>query len=227
MGLERALGVASFRLDVVGRFGTGFLVRGSDLAPELGDDPVVLTNWHVVNPQGAGNAAPPDNVEVLFEANAPETVHRIDSIIWSSPAGRHDATVLRLAEPPRHLPTMPLARALPDITGAVKPRVYVIGHPGGRELSFSFQDNELLDHEGPTQGKPPDPEVCRLHYRTPTERGSSGSPVFNGSQWQLLALHHAGGRDIPRLNGMSGMWDANEGVSIASISDAIKRHFSE
>ena len=53
------------------------------------------------------------------------------------------------------------------------------GHPGGRELAFSFQDNELLDHEGPTAGKPQIPGVCRVHYRASTEAGSGGSPVFN------------------------------------------------
>jgi S1-C subfamily serine protease len=221
-GLERARGVASFRLEFVGRFGTGFLVRGGDLVPAFGDEPMVLTNWHVVNSQGAAGAAAPDSAEVLFEAEDEEKSYRIQEVVWSSPADLHDATLLRLAEPPRSIPTMPFAPSLPDLTTG-KPRVYVIGHPGGRELSFSFQDNELLDHEGPPRGTPPTPSVCRLHYRAPTEPGSSGSPVFNGSGWKVLALHHAGGRDIPRLNGLSGRWDANQGVSIDCISAAIRK----
>ena len=32
----------------------------------------------------------------------------------------------------------------------------------------------------------------RLRYRNNTEKGSSGSPVFNLA-WELLALHHIGG----------------------------------
>ena len=34
------------------------------------------------------------------------------------------------------------------------PRVFVIGYPGGRQLTFSFEDNHLLDHEAPPRGTP-------------------------------------------------------------------------
>ena len=61
--------------------------------------------------------------------------------------------------------------------------VTVLGHPGGGTLSFSIADNELLDYED---------TGFKLHYRTPTEGGSSGSPVFN-QEWRLIGLHHAGG----------------------------------
>jgi hypothetical protein len=100
MGLERARSVASFRLELLGRFGTGFLVRGGDLVPALGDEVMVLTNWHVVNPQGAGNAMPPESVEVLFEAEDSERAYPIQEVVWSSPFDRHDASLLRLGEPP-------------------------------------------------------------------------------------------------------------------------------
>jgi tetratricopeptide (TPR) repeat protein len=223
MGLERARSVASFRLELFGRFGTGFLVRGGDLIPALGDEAMVLTNWHVVNQQGAGNAMPPHMVEVLFEAESADQVYPVQEVVWSSPFEQHDASLLRLKEPPQGIPTLPFAHALPDVGDATKPRVYAIGHPGGRELSFSFVDNELLDHEGPPAGQPPNPQVCRLHYRTPTEQGSSGSPIFEASGWRILALHHAGGLEIPRLNGLGGVWDANEGISIDSIRAAAQK----
>ena len=100
--------------------------------------------------------------------------------------------------------------------------MYIIGHPGGRDLAFSFQDNELLDHEGPPDGKPQIPGVCRVHYRA-TEGGSSGSPVFNSHLWEVIALHHKGGREgVPRLNGKEGSYGANEGIGIQSIIAAIK-----
>jgi tetratricopeptide (TPR) repeat protein len=223
-GMERARSVASLRLELLGRFGTGFLVRGGDLVPALGDELLVLTNWHVVNPQGLGDAMPPEAVEVSFEADDPEQGYPVREVVWSSPFDQHDASLLRLQEPPAGIPPLPFARgSLPDVSGETKPRVYAIGHPGGRELSFSFADNELLDHEGPPVGKPLNAEVCRLHYRTPTEQGSSGSPVFEGSGWRILALHHAGGREIPRLNGVLGVWDANEGVSIECIRIAMQK----
>jgi V8-like Glu-specific endopeptidase len=55
-----------------------------------------------------------------------------------------------------------------------------------------------------------------LHYRSPTEPGSSGSPVFN-DQWELIALHHAGGTDLPRLNNHGGTYAANEGITLPAI----------
>jgi V8-like Glu-specific endopeptidase len=99
----------------------------------------------------------------------------------------------------------------------------VIGHPGGRDLAFSFLDNELLDHEGPPAGKPQIPDVRRLHYRAPTEGGSSGSPVFNARLWEVIALHHKGGKlGMPKLNGKEGTYAANEGISLESIKESIE-----
>src|SRR5690606_35350832 len=92
---------------------------------------------------------------------------------------------------------LPIAASLPAVDRDA--RVYVIGYPGGRELAFSFHDNELLDHEGPPAGTPAVAGVCRVHYRAPTEGGSSGSPVFDAGAWQVFALHHSGGRTgMPR-----------------------------
>ena len=65
--------------------------------------------------------------------------------------------------------------------------------------------------------------MCRLHYRAPTEGGSSGSPVFNSRLWQVIALHHKGGKiGMPKVNGKEGTYAANEGVSIQSIAAAMK-----
>jgi len=82
--------------------------------------------------------------------------------------------------------------------------------PAPGSLSFSIQDNVLLDHEAP-----------RLHYRAPTEGGSSGSPVFN-SQWKLIGLHHAGSKEMRRLHGQAGTYAANEGIWIQSIIEEMK-----
>jgi V8-like Glu-specific endopeptidase len=61
----------------------------------------------------------------------------------------------------------------------------------------------------------------RVHYRAPTDSGSSGSPVFEDAGWRVVALHHAGGRGIPKLDGR-GTYDANEGISIAAIRQAVR-----
>ena len=115
---------------------------------------------------------------------------------------------------------MRLAEALPILKDGA--RVYIIGYPGGRDLAFSFQDNELLDHEGPPGGTPQIKGLSRVHYRAPTEPGSSGSPVFNARLWEVIALHHRGFEaGMPKLNGKGGSYAANEGISLLSIKEAV------
>ncbi|GHB77062.1 hypothetical protein GCM10010377_79250 [Streptomyces viridiviolaceus] len=98
--------------------------------------------------------------------------------------------------------------------------VNVIGHPMGRLKEIAVRDNMLqvrLDDF--------------LHYRTDTEPGNSGSPVFN-DQWEVVALHHSG---VPRTDDQGRLlrkdgqvwqpgdgddaidWVSNEGVRISSI----------
>lgn len=98
--------------------------------------------------------------------------------------------------------------------------VNVIGHPMGRLKEIAVRDNMLqvrLDDF--------------LHYKTDTEPGNSGSPVFN-DQWEIVALHHSG---VPRTDGQGRVlrrdgqvwepgdgddaidWVSNEGVRISSV----------
>jgi hypothetical protein len=152
----------------------------------------------------------------VFEAVDENKVYTVKEIVWTSPRERHDCTVLRLAEPVQGIVPLPLAKGLPLLEPSA--RVYLIGHPLGRELSFSLQDNALLDHEGPPAGKPPIQGVCRVHYRAPTEPGNSGSPVFNANLWEVIALHHMGGKTgMQKLNGEPGSYAANEGIALTSI----------
>jgi hypothetical protein len=130
--------------------------------------------------------------------------------------------VLRLQGAVAGVAPFPLAAALPRIK--TNTGICVVGHAGGSELAFSFQDSELLDHEGPPDGKPLIPGVSRVHYRAPTQAGNPGSPVFN-ADWEVIAMHHMGNRDgLPRLNGKAGTYAAREGISIVSIREAIERH---
>jgi hypothetical protein len=215
-GLRRAASVAAVRRQLGGRVGTGFLVRAGDLGLSPPDEALFLTNFHVVNEAGASPGIRPQQAEIHFEVADNTPAYTVKEIVWSSPSDRCDACVLRLSQPVTGIDVLPLAAELPTLDS--HPRVYVIGYPGGRELAFSFQDNELLDHEGPPGGHPPIPGVCRVHYRAPTEGGSSGSPVFN-NQWQVIALHHKGGKvGMPRLNGLTGTYAANEGISIRHVA---------
>lgn len=212
-GLERARSVCKV-VDRYGEgFGTGFLVQAEDLGLAHDARWVVLTNAHVVSEsseeqRGMPAAVPPDAASVRFEASSePDRCHAITAVLASSPRGELDFSVLAIdgegdfPEPVRIAPRLPLLER--------NQRIYVIGHPKGGDISFSLNDNLLLDHEAP-----------KVHYRSPTEGGSSGSPLFNQS-WELIGLHHAGGKQMPRLNGRSGRYPANEGFWIQSIRSAI------
>jgi S1-C subfamily serine protease len=208
-GLERSESVALIS-DESGRgVGTGFLLKGEDLGGNLPPDEVfVLTNAHVVaDDHVVSGTLYPDEARVTFEALGLDDQHEV-SLVWSSPPGRLDASLLRLATAaPAEVTPMPVAKRLPTLDQ----RVYIIGHPLGGGLSFSLQDNQLLDILDE-----------KLHYRTPTEPGSSGSGVFNAT-WKIVALHHAGGLNMKRLHPIAGeppTYAANEGISLLAIQDA-------
>ncbi|MDX0319487.1 hypothetical protein GOC38_17900 [Sinorhizobium meliloti] len=225
--MNRARSVALIRQPDGRGVGTGFLVRGRDLHEPLGDELFLLTNAHVVSdsPEQRG-VVRSDKASVAFEATADSdrTVrrHRVRDIVWNSPPELLDASLLRFVEPPVGIEPCPVSELLP-VTDEDQ-RVYVIGHPLGGELSFSLQDNQLLDHEGPTNGKPTIAGRVLLHYRAPTEPGSSGSPVFS-AHWEVIGIHHAGADFMPKLNGKQGTYAANEGIWIRSIQEAIARSF--
>lgn len=223
LGLRRAMSVASIWLNkpnTLTRWGTGFLVRAGDFS-RFGrkdikpDELLVLTNWHVVNEHGLHPGIRPEEVLIKFEAASTASSHSVSEIVWTRGVERHDAAFLRLTGEPPAVEPLALAAHLPALYD--KARVFIIGYPGGRELALSLQDNKLVSHEGPPNGKPLIEGVVRVHYRTPTEKGSSGSPVFDADgEWQVVALHHAG----PPA-GANYADAVNEGISIDSIKQAI------
>lgn len=199
--------------------GSGFAVPANLLCASW-NGVILLTNAHVVSP--ASDRFPrPEDVVVSFEGQQDagrKSAYQIGKhdVLWSSPPGRlgepdmlHlDVTIIRLPDD-EIVAVEDLHAELPRL-GAAE-RVYVIGHPQGRGLSFSIQDNKLLDYEAPL-----------IHYHTPTEPGSSGSPLFDGA-WRVIGIHHAGSERSPRLNGRLGLYPANEGVWI----EAIRRKLGE
>jgi len=221
--LQRGRAVARIGRDSSKGVGTGFLLQGKSLHEKLVDELVLITNAHVVSSDGAGNSLMPEDAVVIFEILGRDQEFNLSEIIWSSPSHELDTTILRFdaenlsrlkdltkdAELYRVASTLPLLEPPQDPLN----RVYIIGHPAGGTLQYSFQDNLLLDYEN-----------FKLHYRTPTIGGSSGSPVFN-AKWDLIGLHHAGRMDMPRLRGKEGVYEANEGIWIQSVKNKLNEVF--
>lgn len=189
-------------------YGTGWLVRAGDFFPGWGGL-LLLTNNHVISDPINPYSILPGDAQVNFQALG--EIYDVERIVWASPYGELDATFLQLSgdgvpkAPPLMLHERPMEMADPP------PRMYVIGHPDGRDLEISLQDNLLL--------------ACHqhlVHYRTPTEHGSSGSPVFEPLDWRVVALHHKGGKSMQRLDG-PGTYEANEGIAILALREATRR----
>ena len=69
--------------------------------------------------------------------------------------------------------------------------VFIVQHPEAGPLKLAMDTKSVLEING---------NSTRVRYRTNTEPGSSGSPVFT-DQWELAALHHSGDRAVvPAFN---------------------------
>lgn len=211
-GLERCRAVALIENGNEDGIGTGFLLRGADLHPDL-PPTVLVTNAHVVPESLAA-----DDAVVTFHGldgnMRDDRPFRVIRRWWYQPSTRPglDTTLLELDGCPADVEPLPLARRLPALTGSAQ-RAYLIGHPRGlAQPQFSLQDNLLLDYDDTV-----------VHYRSPTEGGSSGSPVFD-SQWKFIGVHHAGGVDTPRLHNHGGTYRANEAIGVSAIQAALLIH---
>lgn len=209
LGLERARSIARIERVTGDGHGTGWVVRSSDFFPGRFPDGhrLLVTNAHVVNQHGSDGALVPEDARANFQALGEKCAFK-PTVVWSSPPGALDATFLDFGG------TVPTAEPLPVFTRTVRvtvpaPRMFIIGHPQGGELRFSIHDNRLLDHS-----------ADRLRYRTRTEEGSSGSPVFEADAWQVVGLHHAGGK-FNCLEVKQPPYEANEGIAILAIRNAI------
>lgn len=211
IGEARCRAVARIGRETSKGFGTGFLLKGSELHENFGDELVLITNAHVVSndPEviGTHGSLLPHEAVITFEALGTQS-YKVTELLWTSAPHILDATVLRIDQAVDQPDIYPLAQVLPVVEPSA--RVYIIGHPAGGTLQFSLQDNALLAHKDPP-GK--------IHYRTPTIGGSSGSPVFNRN-WDLIGLHHSGDANMAMLTG-TGTYQANEGIWIRAIIRAI------
>ncbi|MFL6246084.1 MAG: trypsin-like serine peptidase [Thermoanaerobaculia bacterium] len=202
-GMRRSRAVGRITSANRGGAGTGFLIRACELHGSLGTEQLFVTNHHVISNEYS-TAFRPGEAVVTFEGLGGKK-YGVKKLLWTSPEVELDATIVRLEKEIRGVDPIPLCSAFPELD--VKSRVYVIGHPLGGQLALSMTDNLLIDAKTP-----------KLHYRAPTDPGSSGSPVFD-AYWNLLALHHAGDKKFPRLRG-KGRYAANEGLYFPAIAEA-------
>ncbi|MEO1063659.1 MAG: trypsin-like peptidase domain-containing protein [Actinomycetota bacterium] len=183
--LVRATGVVLLGPEAFEGHGTGFVIEGSWLGEDHAGRPLIITNAHVCTNDRIVRIRHPDAypsgelvATFLGLDTGPEAVELRPEVVWSSPPEELDATIVELAGP---VPAGASPPQLRDQPLEEKQRAYVIGYPGGRATpQVSLQDNEVHQVD----------DVPFVRYRTPTEPGSSGSPVFD-ERWRLAALHHA------------------------------------
>lgn len=246
LGLERILGTSDLLeinfLDIgrrtgraVGRiqvrdsggrivgFGTGFLVSPS----------LLLTNNHVL-PAAAGS----HRSLVDFDYEDDEQFNPRTPAVFALEPGRFfitssalDYTLVAVhpasVDGQTQLATfgyLPLSEVKGKIL--VDEYVAIIQHPGGAPKKIALRNNQLVDVFDDF-----------IHYTTDTDRGASGSPVFN-DQWQVVGLHHAGVKqrdadgNVLSVDGVAwkpemGLdriaYVANEGIRISSILADLRR----
>ena len=210
---ERAKSVARIGPNKYDGNGTGFLFDGAWISEEWAGKPLLLTNAHVcsddplVQQQYPYPLSHKELTAAFLGAESAGTAEELsfDSLIWSSPPSELDATLLQLERVPEGCKPPPVATRNPPVTTKGDARLNILGHPKGLELRISLQDNRIVDVGDRF-----------VYYKTPTDPGSSGSPVFN-QKWQLVALHHASKTSI----------QANEGVRIDVIISAIKEFLGQ
>lgn len=208
--------------------GTGFIV-----APGL-----VLTNHHVLKSKEQAAAC---QIEMDYEQNQfgqPVQPQAFDfqperfflnnpgldfALVAVAPRGNRDGSL-------KEYGWLPLNAAQGKIAITAEDYLNIIQHPLGREKEVVLRNNRPLDlatsNEDEQQLGP------FIHYEADTEKGSSGSPVFN-DQWEVVALHHSG---VPKrdadgnwLNKDGRVWHegtqpvseiawiANEGTRVSSL----------
>ena len=225
------------------RMGTGFVIRGEVLHEEWAGELLIVSNHHVVSQADGALSSSYRRCRANFiEYDAitqSERQHPVlfEGVLWRSGERAHDAAVLK---PRGELPKFAAPLGPDDVTDYLPRRpdvdidgtdmhVVILGFPGGEDLQFSFGDELLLDHDAcdpgtvPNLDREPDGRPVRLHYRTPSLPGSSGSPVFSAGDWKLVAVHHRGQPNCRRLDPKDGNYEANEGIWLPSIRAAIRR----
>ncbi|MFN7179773.1 trypsin-like peptidase domain-containing protein [Hyphomonas sp.] len=217
--------------------GTGFLLHGRHVHASVADEYVFVTNDHVVCDvkDHGGIAIRSREACIFFEDLDPDTVYQVSEVFWRSDVPMHDCAILRLHQQPPKLAMEiePADNLLPRVHteagkaesggGGRASRVYVIGHPNGRGLEITFEQNFIIDHEQRNPAAKVTPSPVRIHYYAPTEPGNSGSPVLSAFSRKLIGLHHSTtDKPLGREKKPNEAYRANEGLWIQAILAAVR-----
>ncbi len=185
--------------------GTGFVLAAAALGRQDWPASVVLTNAHVVP-----DALAAEDAWLSFRGTDERPRVPAGEVLWRSDRTALDACVLA---PPEDalagVGALPLRPRFPVLGPDHTVRAYVIGHPrAAPEVQLSLQDT-LVVHA----------DDVHVHYRSPTEQGNSGSPVFD-ERWRVMALHHGWVDAVPRADG-GQPGPANEGIRMDRLVAAL------
>lgn len=179
-------------------YGTGFLIQ-----PNL-----VLTNHHNVFDETRGGDIKSVTVEFDYEEGIPESRRLVRSGDVASIVKNadHDWAVIRLDKDTER---KPLALGSRFDIGLESP-IIIIQHPLGAYkrfaidmLSVQYRDDQVVQ------------------YLADTQKGSSGSPVFNINM-QVIALHHAESEAQITVNGKQEVVWRNQGIHIQQVMNDLK-----
>lgn len=198
-GMEKAKSVCKIHTSD-GYVGTGFLVN----------DGFIFTNNHVI-----GSASIAQFSKVEFGYDSPEVSSVFYDLDHSNffTSDIYDYTKVKVKDThPKvklsHWGQLQINYDTPNKNDAL----IIIQHPQGRrkELAFSDGENSIWDY--------------RLHYKVTTEPGSSGSPVFD-IEWNVVALHHAGGNI--KINPKGDTRYVNEGILFNYIKEDLGKNSNQ
>lgn len=187
-GIKKARSICRIHIGD-GGYGSGFLVEGD----------YIYTNNHVIK---SASIAQYTKVEFGYDNHhEPSVYYHLDHTDFMT-SETLDYTKVKVIDKTAHPLSdwgyLKISPEQPNPSDAL----IIIQHPKGRQKEIAFSDNKnsIWEH--------------RLHYKVTTEPGSSGSPVFN-MDWQVIALHHAGG-DVP-INAQGDIKFVNEGILFKHI----------
>jgi hypothetical protein len=214
LGNRRAERIARIsRRGITKTIGTGFLVDGENLNPRFHGQRFLVTNSHVISGRrdvlDHPHHSPLDlhESEFAFEALQQTCVGR--EIVWESPPWAEDTTIISLECPPApREPSYPMFTKQLPVGGTAS--IFIIGYPGTTTIQFSFNNNRLLEMND-----------TYLRYRTPTDGGSSGSPLFD-DDWRLVGIHHFTSDQLKSFQNPATTLAANQGIWIKKILAAIE-----